>query len=109
MRLRSNLATPEAAPLSTPAPVAPPTFSNPTIAGIEQADALLIVGSKPRAKEAAVLNARIRKALAQGGQLKIGLDRRQGRPYLHLRLSRPGHGFAQADPGPPASIPLRMC
>ena len=33
---------------------------NPTIAGIEQADALLIVGSNPR-KEAAVLNARIRK------------------------------------------------
>ncbi|MFY9625053.1 MAG: NADH-quinone oxidoreductase subunit NuoG, partial [Rhodoplanes sp.] len=33
---------------------------NPTIAGIEQADALLIVGSNPR-REAAVLNARIRK------------------------------------------------
>src|ERR1700761_356834 len=33
---------------------------NPTIAGIDQADALLIIGSNPR-KEAAVLNARIRK------------------------------------------------
>ncbi|MBD9372043.1 NADH-quinone oxidoreductase subunit G [Rhizobium sp. ARZ01] len=33
---------------------------NPTIAGIEQADALLIVGANPRI-EAAVLNARIRK------------------------------------------------
>src|SRR6478672_1522364 len=33
---------------------------NATIAGIEQADALLIVGSNPR-REAAVLNARIRK------------------------------------------------
>src|SRR5260370_28686066 len=33
---------------------------NPTIAGIEKADALLIVGSNPR-REAAVLNARIRK------------------------------------------------
>src|SRR5690606_26782490 len=33
---------------------------NPTIEGIEQADALLIVGSNPRL-EAAVLNARIRK------------------------------------------------
>jgi NADH-quinone oxidoreductase subunit G len=33
---------------------------NPTIAGIENADALLIVGSNPR-REAAVLNARIRK------------------------------------------------
>jgi NADH-quinone oxidoreductase subunit G len=44
---------------------------NPTIAGIEQADALLIVGSNPR-KEAAVLNARIRKRW-RGGQLKIGV------------------------------------
>ena len=33
---------------------------NATIAGIEKADALLIVGSNPR-REAAVLNARIRK------------------------------------------------
>ncbi|MBM3528710.1 MAG: NADH-quinone oxidoreductase subunit G [Alphaproteobacteria bacterium] len=38
---------------------------NPTIAGIEQADALLIVGSNPR-KEAAVLNARIRKRWRTG-------------------------------------------
>jgi len=38
---------------------------NATIAGIEQADALLIVGSNPR-REAAVLNARIRKRWRQG-------------------------------------------
>src|SRR4029077_10520544 len=44
---------------------------NPPIAGIEQADALLIVGSNPR-KEAAVLNARIRKRW-RTGQLKIGV------------------------------------
>jgi NADH-quinone oxidoreductase subunit G len=44
---------------------------NPGIAGIEQADALLIVGSNPR-KEAAVLNARIRKRW-RTGQLKIGV------------------------------------
>ena len=44
---------------------------NPTIAGIEQADALLIVASNPR-KEAAVLNARIRKRW-RTGQLKIGV------------------------------------
>src|SRR5215813_936029 len=44
---------------------------NPTIAGIDQADALLIIGSNPR-KEAAVLNARIRKRW-RSGQLKIGL------------------------------------
>jgi NADH-quinone oxidoreductase subunit G len=44
---------------------------NPTIAGIEQADALLIVGSNPR-REAAILNARIRKRW-RSGQLKIGV------------------------------------
>src|SRR5215210_3629657 len=44
---------------------------NPTIAGIEQADALLIVGSNPR-KEAAILNARIRKRW-RTGRLKVGV------------------------------------
>jgi NADH-quinone oxidoreductase subunit G len=44
---------------------------NPTIAGIDQADALLIVGSNPR-KEAAVLNARIRKRW-RSGHLKVGV------------------------------------
>src|SRR5262249_13041753 len=39
---------------------------NPGIAGIEHADALLIVGSNPR-REAAVLNARIRKRWRMGG------------------------------------------
>src|ERR1700745_3449695 len=38
---------------------------NPTIAGIEQADALLIIGANPR-REAAVLNARIRKRWRAG-------------------------------------------
>ncbi len=44
---------------------------NATIAGIEHADALLIVGSNPR-REAAVLNARIRKRW-RGGNFPIGL------------------------------------
>jgi NADH-quinone oxidoreductase subunit G len=44
---------------------------NATIAGIESADALLIVGSNPR-REAAVLNARIRKRW-RAGQFPIGL------------------------------------
>jgi NADH-quinone oxidoreductase subunit G len=38
---------------------------NSTIAGIEEADALLIIGSNPR-REAAVLNARIRKVWGRG-------------------------------------------
>jgi NADH-quinone oxidoreductase subunit G len=44
---------------------------NATIAGIEKADAVLIVGSNPR-REAAVLNARIRKRWRMGG-VPIGL------------------------------------
>jgi NADH-quinone oxidoreductase subunit G len=44
---------------------------NTSIAGIEEADAILIVGSNPR-KEAPVLNARIRKARVATG-LPIGL------------------------------------
>src|SRR5712675_2470088 len=44
---------------------------NPTIAGIDQADALLIVGANPR-HEAAVLNARIRKRW-RSGQLRVGV------------------------------------
>ena len=38
---------------------------NATIAGIEQADALMIIGANPR-KEAPVLNARIRKRWRAG-------------------------------------------
>jgi NADH-quinone oxidoreductase subunit G len=44
---------------------------NPTIAGIERADAILIVGANPR-REAAVLNARIRKRW-RAGDLKVGV------------------------------------
>ena len=47
---------------------------NATIAGIEQADALLIVGANPR-REAPVLNARIRKRW-RAGKFPIGADRR---------------------------------
>jgi NADH-quinone oxidoreductase subunit G len=58
---------------------------NATIAGIEKADALLIVGSNPR-REAAVLNARIRKRWTKGG-FPIGLIGEQADltyPYDYL-------------------------
>ncbi len=44
---------------------------NATIAGIEEADVLLIIGTNPR-REAAVLNARIRKVWGRGG-LRVGV------------------------------------
>ncbi len=58
---------------------------NATIAGIEKADALLIIGSNPR-KEASVLNARIRKRWRMG-QFPIGLIGEQADltyPYNYL-------------------------
>ncbi len=60
---------------------------NPGIAGIEQADAILIIGSNPR-KEAAVLNARIRKRYRRGGVkiAVIGEKLDLTYPYEHLAL-----------------------
>ena len=58
---------------------------NSTIAGIEQADAIMLIGTNPR-KEAAVLNARIRKRYLKGGAL-IGLVGEQANltyPYNYL-------------------------
>ncbi len=58
---------------------------NSTIAGIEKADAILIVGSNPR-WEAPVLNARIRKRYLKGG-FKIGVIGPKldlSYPYQHL-------------------------
>ncbi len=58
---------------------------NATIAGIDQADAIMIVGSNPRL-EAPILNARIRKRLRQGGLLVgvIGEQVDLGYEYTHL-------------------------
>jgi NADH-quinone oxidoreductase subunit G len=58
---------------------------NPTIAGIEDADAILIVGANPR-REAAIVNARLRKRWRMG-PLPIGLIGEQvdlTYPYAHL-------------------------
>ena len=58
---------------------------NATIAGIERADTILLIGTNPRL-EAAVLNARIRKRWRQGG-VTVGLIGEQGDlayPYEYL-------------------------
>jgi NADH-quinone oxidoreductase subunit G len=58
---------------------------NSTIEGIEQADAILLIGSNPR-REAAVLNGRIRKRWRQGGLniALIGEPADLAYPYEHL-------------------------
>ncbi|MEN6541121.1 NADH-quinone oxidoreductase subunit NuoG [Parvibaculum sp.] len=77
---------------------------NSTIAGIEQADVILIIGSDPR-REAPVLNARIRKRFRAGG-LKVGVIGPRHDltyPYDHLGAGTQtlaelaaGKGFAEA-------------
>jgi NADH-quinone oxidoreductase subunit G len=86
---------------------------NATIAGIEQADALLIIGSNPR-REAAVLNARIRKRW-RAGKFPVALIGEQvdlTYPYDYLgagpdtlaELAAGRHSFAEVLKG--AARPL---
>jgi NADH-quinone oxidoreductase subunit G len=58
---------------------------NSTIAGIDEADAIMLIGANPR-KEAAVLNARIRKRYLKGGVLLgvIGEKTDLTYPYNYL-------------------------
>ncbi len=65
---------------------------NSTIAGIDQADAIIVIGSNPR-REAPVLNARIRKRWLKGG-INGRPYRPAGRPDLQLQLSRRRAGNA---------------
>jgi NADH-quinone oxidoreductase subunit G len=77
---------------------------NPTIAGIENADALLIVGANPR-REAAVLNARIRKRwrtgnlaiglIGEGADLTYGYDYLGAGPETLAELAAGRHAFAE--------------
>ena len=90
---------------------------NTSIAGIEEADALLIIGTNPR-REAPLINARIRKRWLQGGlpvaligpaaDLTYAVDRIGAGPETiaallaaaWLRRDAEGREAADADPGP---------
>ena len=65
---------------------------NSTIAGIEDADVVLLVGTNPRL-EAPVLNARLRKRWLAGA-LRVGVIGEQADLTYPLRL--PGRGPADA-------------
>ena len=67
---------------------------NTTIAGIEQADAVLLIGSNPR-WEAPLVNARLRKRYLRGG-FPGRPDRRGGGSDLRRRLPGRGPGDAAA-------------
>ncbi len=62
---------------------------NPTIAGIEQADAILIIGANPR-KEASIINARIRKTWRAKGLPIAVIGERAELTYDYAYL---GEGF----------------
>jgi NADH-quinone oxidoreductase subunit G len=77
---------------------------NTTIAGIDEADALLIIGANPR-REAPVLNARIRKRWVAGGfavgligqhvDLTYGYEHIGAGPVAIQALASGDHGFAE--------------
>jgi NADH-quinone oxidoreductase subunit G len=74
---------------------------NPTIAGIEAADGLMIIGSNPRL-EAPVLNARIRKRWLTGA-LQVGLiGQRADLTYDHHYLGAGPETLAEVAAKPPA-------
>jgi NADH-quinone oxidoreductase subunit G len=80
---------------------------NSTIAGIEQAGAILIVGSNPR-HEAAVLNARIRKRWLKGGA-PIGLiGPRDDLTYRYSYLGAGPETLAEALDKPPEGVTKPM-
>ena len=73
---------------------------NSTIAGVDQADAILIVGSNPR-HEAPVLNARIRKRWLKAGVPISVIGSRADLTYRHDHLGAGPETLAQAWDKPP--------
>ncbi len=81
----------------------PSYLFNPAIAGIDQADGLMIVGSNPR-REAPVLNARIRKRWLRGG-FKIGvIGENANLTYDYAYLGAGPETLAQFAAHPPARM-----
>ncbi|HEY7296738.1 MAG TPA: NADH-quinone oxidoreductase subunit NuoG [Xanthobacteraceae bacterium] len=72
---------------------------NPTIAGIEQADALTIIGSNPR-KEATALNARIRKRWRTGNLRIAVIGPRADLTYDYTYLGAGPESLARLDEQP---------
>ena len=74
---------------------------NSTIAGIDQADAIMIIGSNPRL-EAPVLNARIRKRWLKGGVLIGVIGERADLTYTYNYLGAGPETLAEFADHPPA-------
>ena len=74
---------------------------NSTIAGIEQADAIMLIGTNPR-REAPVLNARIRKRWRQGNLLVGVVGEKADLTYSYNYLGAGPESLAQFVDHPPA-------
>ncbi len=74
---------------------------NSTIAGIEQADAIMLIGTNPR-REAPVLNARIRKRWRQGNLLIGVVGEQADLTYSYNYLGAGADSLAQFVDHPPA-------
>jgi NADH-quinone oxidoreductase subunit G len=76
---------------------------NPTVAGLDEADGLMIIGANPR-KESPVFNARIRKRWLRGN-FKIGLiGERANLTYDYAYLGAGPDSLAQFADHPPAKL-----
>jgi NADH-quinone oxidoreductase subunit G len=75
---------------------------NSTIAGIDQADAILVIGSNPR-HEAAVLNARVRKRWLSGGALTGLVGEKADLTYEYNYLGAGPESLAAFVDHPPAN------
>ncbi|MGQ0446345.1 MAG: NADH-quinone oxidoreductase subunit NuoG [Beijerinckiaceae bacterium] len=82
---------------------------NPSIAGIDEADGLVIIGSNPR-KEAPVLNARIRKRWLKGGFTISVIGEKTSLTYEYAYLGAGPETLAAFAEHPPAKMekPLVM-
>jgi NADH-quinone oxidoreductase subunit G len=80
---------------------------NTSIAGIDQADAILVIGSNPR-REAAVLNARIRKRWLRGGVLIGLIGERADLTYKYDYFGAGPETLAKMAEQPPAGMTKPM-
>jgi NADH-quinone oxidoreductase subunit G len=76
---------------------------NPAIAGIDQADGLVVIGANPR-KEAPVLNARIRKRWLQGGFPVSVIGEKADLTYEYNYLGAGPETLASFAQNPPAKM-----
>ena len=80
---------------------------NSTIAGIEEADAIMLIGTNPRL-EAPVLNARIRKRIQKGGCMIGVIGEQADLTYKYVYMGAGAESLAKLAEHPPAKAQKPM-